>query len=174
MQRGHKASERETTFNIKHDTSSKFPFVEEIVKDGKEYDLIFKKFDIPWLSNQGSTLQGEGHIDSEIENLKKTLEQHKSQICFLNDSNDILVMTNIRLREDLDNINTHYQELIVVSKEALKRKREIQSRAKGLNRKIQNLSQQNEVLLNRIRRLETKQERSKKKYHALEGINMLS
>ena len=64
VQGGHKASERETIFNIKHGTSSKFPFVEEIVKDGKEYDLIFKKFDIPWLSNQGSALQGEGHIDS--------------------------------------------------------------------------------------------------------------
>ena len=44
--------------------SSKFPFVQEIVKDGKEDDLIFKKFEISWLSNQGSTLQGKGHIDS--------------------------------------------------------------------------------------------------------------
>ena len=66
------------------------------------------------------------NIDSEIENLKKTLEQHKSQICFLNETNDRMVMTNIILREDLDDMNTHYQELIVVSKEALKRKREIQ------------------------------------------------
>ena len=32
-------------------------------------------------------------------------------------------MTNIILREDLDDINTHYQELIVVSKKALKRKK---------------------------------------------------
>ena len=154
--------------------SSKVPFVQETVKDGKQYDLIFKKFDIPWLSNQGSTLQGEGNIDSKIENLKKTLEQHKSQICFLNDSNDILVMTNIRLREDLDNINTHYQELIVVSREVLKRKREIQIQAKGLNQKVQNLSQLNEVLLKRIKSLETEQERSKKQTHALEGIAMLA
>ena len=95
------------------------------MKDGKEYDLILKIFYIPLLSNQGSTLQGEGHIDSEIENLKKTMEQHKSQICFLNETNDRLVMTNGILREHLDGINTHYQELIDVSKEALKRKREI-------------------------------------------------
>ena len=125
------------------------------------------------MSNLGSTLQGEGHIDSEIENLKKSLEQHKSQFFFLNETNARLVMTNKRLREYLDDINTHYQELIVVSKEALKRKREIQSRAKGLNRKIQNLSQQNEVLLKRIKSLETEQERSKKQYHALDGISML-
>ena len=89
--------------------------------------MIFKKFDIPWLSNQVSTLQGEGHIDSEIENLKKTLQQQKSHICFLNETNDRLVMTNRILREYLDDINAHYQELIVVSKEALKRKRYIQS-----------------------------------------------
>ena len=102
------------------------------------------------------------------------MEQHKSQICFLNETNDILVMTNRRLREDLDDINTLYQELIFVSKEALKRKREIQSQAKGLNQKIQNLSQQNEVLLKRIRSLEIEQEQSKKKSHALDRISMLA
>ena len=61
-------------------------------------------------------------IDSETENLKKTVKQFKYQIGFLSETNDGLVMTNRRLREDLDDINTHYQELIVVSKEALKRK----------------------------------------------------
>ena len=140
VQGGQKASEGPTTFTNEHGMSSKVPFVQETVKDGKEYDLIFKKFDIPWLSNQGYTLQGEGHIYSEIENLKKNLEQHKSHICFLNETNDILVMTNRRIREYLDDINTHYQELIAVSKEALKRKREIQSQDEGLNQKIQNLS----------------------------------
>ena len=64
IQGGHKASERPTTFSIEQGMSSKVPFVQERVKDRQEYDLIFKKFDIPWLSNQGSTLQGEGHIDS--------------------------------------------------------------------------------------------------------------
>ena len=42
-------------------------------------------------------------------------------------------MTNRRLREDLDDINTHYQELLAVSKESLKRKWEIQSQTEGLN-----------------------------------------
>ena len=82
MQGGHKAPERGTTFSIEQGMSSKVPFVQETMKDGKEYDLIFTKFDIPWLSNQGSVLQGEGHIDSKIANLKKTLEQHKSHIFF--------------------------------------------------------------------------------------------
>ena len=54
--------------------TSKVPFVQEIVKDKHEDDLIFKKFDISWMTNQGSALQGEFRMDSEIENLKKTVE----------------------------------------------------------------------------------------------------
>ena len=136
--------------------------------------MIFNKFSIPWFSNQGSTLQGEGNIDSEIENLKKTLEQHKSQICFLNETNDRLVMTNRILRDDLYDINTHYQEFIAVSKEVLKSKREIQSQAEDVTQKFQNLSEQNAVLLKKVRSLETEQEKSKKQSHALEGIAMLA
>ena len=64
-------------------------------------------------------------MDSEVENLRKVQQQHKSQIHFLNESNSRLVTTNKILREDLEDINAHYQELIAVSKEALKRKREI-------------------------------------------------
>ena len=73
------------------------------------------------------------NIDSETENLKKTVKQYKYQIGFLSETNDGLVMTNRRLREDLDAINTHYQELIAVSKEALKRNRQMQSQVKELN-----------------------------------------
>ena len=58
----------------------------------------------------------------------------------------MLVMTNRRLREDLEDINAHYQELIVVSKEALKRKREIQNQAEDLTRQVHKLSKQNEML----------------------------
>ena len=89
---------------------------------------------IPWLSNQDSTFPGEVHMDSEVENLMKTMQNHISKICFLNETNDKLVMTNRILREDLENINAHYQELIVVSKEALKRKREIQNQAEDLTK----------------------------------------
>ena len=113
-------------------------------------------------------------MDSEVENLKKTLQQHKSQFFFLNETNDRLVMTNRRLKEDLEDINTHYQELIAVSKEALKKKREIQCLAEDLTQKIQNLSKQNEMLSNRIRSLEIEHEQTKKQSHALEGIAMLA
>ena len=95
----------------------KFPEVpveEEKVKYEEGYDLIFKQIDIPWLSDNTSTLQEEMWIDSEIENLQKTVKQYKYRIGFLSETNDRLVITNRRLRGDLDDINTHYHELIAV------------------------------------------------------------
>ena len=84
-------------------------FAEEAMKDRQEKYLIFRKLNIPWLSNQDSTLPREVHMDYEVENIRKDLQQHKSQICFLNESNDRMVITNRRLREDLEDINAHYQ-----------------------------------------------------------------
>ena len=114
-----KISEDPKTFSIEQGVSSKVPVVQETVKDKEEDELIFKKIDIPWLSDKTSTLQGGMDIDSETENLKKIVKQNKYQISFLSETNDGLVITNRILREDLDDINTHYQELIDVSKEAL-------------------------------------------------------
>ena len=65
-------------------------------------------------------------FDSEKENLQRTIKQYKYQVEYMQETNDGLVMANRRLREDLDEVNSHYQELIAVSKEALKKK-EIQS-----------------------------------------------
>ena len=89
----------------------KFPEVsveEEKVKDEEDDDAIFNKIDIPWLLDKTSTLQEEMWIDSEIENLQKTVKQYKYQIGFLSETNDWLVITNRILRGDLDDINTHY------------------------------------------------------------------
>ena len=41
----------------------------------------------------------------------------------MQETNDGLVIANRRLREDLEEVNNDYQELITVSREALKRKR---------------------------------------------------
>ena len=46
-------------------------------------------------------------------------------------------MTNRRLRADLNDINTNYQELISVLKEALRRKKQTQNQFKELNQTIQ-------------------------------------
>ena len=45
-------------------------------------------------------------------------------------------MTNRRLREYPEDIIAHYQELIVVLKEALKRKREIQNQTEHLTQQV--------------------------------------
>ena len=62
-------------------------------------------------------------IDLENENLQRSIKWYKYQIEYLHETNEGLVATNRILREDLEEVNSHYQELIAVSKEALKRKR---------------------------------------------------
>ena len=42
---------------------------------------------------------------------------------YMQETNDGIILENRRLMEDLQEVNDHYQELIAVSKEALKRKR---------------------------------------------------
>ena len=66
-------------------------------------------------------------------------------------------MANIRLREDLEEINSHYQEVIVVSKEALKRKRQTQILCVELKQTIQEVTQQNQELSKRVEDLEAEQ-----------------
>ena len=83
-------------------------------------------------------------------------------------------MENRRLREDLEDINTHYQELIVVSKEVLKRKRHTQSKFEELNQKIQELTKQNQELSKRVEDSEAEEQRTRRKSQALEGIALLA
>ena len=58
------------------------------------------------------------------------------------------------MREDLEEISNHYQELIVVSKEALKRKRQTQNLCAELKQTIQEVTQQNQELSKRVEDLE--------------------
>ena len=41
----------------------------------------------------------------------------------MQETSDGLIIANKRLREDLEEVNNHYQELIAVSKEVLKKKK---------------------------------------------------
>ena len=70
-------------------------------------------------------------------------------------------MSNKRLIEDIEDINNHYQELIVVSKEALKRKRQTQDKFEELNQKIQDLTQENQELSRRVEDLEIEKQRTR-------------
>ena len=69
------------------------------------------------------TIAGNKIFDSEKENLQRRVKQYKYQVEYMQETNDGLVMANRRLREDLEEVNSHYQELITVSREELKRKR---------------------------------------------------
>ena len=68
----------------------------------------------------------------------------------MHETNDGLVTANMRLREDLEEVNSHYQELITVSREALKRKRKIENQFTELKQSIQEIQQHNEELTRRI------------------------
>ena len=58
--------------------------------------------------------------------------------------NDGLFLANRKLREDLQEVNDHYQELTAVSKEALKRKRNTDLQCAELKQTVRGLQQQNE------------------------------
>ena len=73
------------------------------------------------------TIAGNKSFDSEKENLHRSIKQYRDQIEYIQEANDLLVTANRKLREDLEEVNIHYQELITVSREALKMKRKIEN-----------------------------------------------
>ena len=83
-------------------------------------------------------------------------------------------MENKILREDLEENNNHYQELIVVSKEAQKRERQTRNLCVELKQTIQEVTQQNQELSKRVEDLEAEQQRTRRKTQALEGIALLA
>ena len=88
--------------------------------------------------------------------------------------NDGLILVNKRLREDLQDLNDHYQDLTTVSKEALKRKRASDLQCTDLKQTVRDLQQQNEELTRRLVDMEYEQRRAKKKAQALDGIALLA
>ena len=93
---------------------------------------------------------------------------------YMQETNDGLILANKRLREDLQEVNEHYQELIAVSKEALKRKRSTNVQCTELKQTIRDLQQQNKELTRRVADMEDEQKRARKKSQALDGIALLA
>ena len=81
---------------------------------------------------------------------------------------------NRRLREDLQDVNEHFQELTVVSKKVLKRKRTTDLQCTKLKETVKDLQQKNEELTERIADLEEEQRRARKKVQAFDGIDLLA
>ena len=72
--------------------------------------------------------------------MQRSIKQYKNQIEYLHESNEGLVTKNKRLREYLKEVNSHYQELISVSKEDLKIKRHTENQFTELKQTIQELT----------------------------------
>ena len=125
----------------------------------QEDEEIYRRLNIPWLPNEMQTIAG---------------KQYRDQIEYMQEENDGLVTTNRKLREDLEEVNSHYQELITVSREALKRKRKIESQFTMLKQTIQDLQQHNEELTGKIASMETDQLKERRKAQALERIALLA
>ena len=92
----------------------------------------------------------------------------------MQETNDGLILANRRLREDLQEVNDHYQELTAVSREALKRKRNTGLRCAELKITIKSLQQQNKELTRRTTDMEAEQQKAKKKAQSLDGIALLA
>ena len=93
---------------------------------------------------------------------------------YMQETNDGLILANRRLREDLQEVNDHYQELTTMSKEALKRKRNIDLQCADLKLTVESLQKQNEELTRRLADMEAEQKRARKKAQALDGIALLA
>ena len=106
--------------------------------------------------------------------MQRALKQYKYQMEYLQETNDGLILSNKRLREDLQEVNDHYQELIDVSKEALKRKRTTDLQCTELKKTVKILQQENEELQRKIADMEKEQKRAKKKSQVLDGIALLA
>ena len=111
----------EVQCNIEAEEHSEIPVT--FTKHMKEDEEIYKKLKIPWILEGMQSISEGKCIDSEKENLQRSIKQYKHQIEYMHETNDRLVTANKRLREDMEEVNSHYQELIGVSKEVLKRKR---------------------------------------------------
>ena len=72
-----------------------------------EDEEIYRRLNIPWLPNEMQSIVGNKAFDSEKENLQRTIKQYKHQVEYMQETNDGLVMANRRLREDLDEVNSH-------------------------------------------------------------------
>ena len=140
----------------------------------EEDEEIFKKLKIPWMPEEMHPVLEGKCIDSENENLQRSIKQYKYQIEYLNETNEGLVVANRRLRQDLEEVNSHYQDLIAVSKEALKRKRQTQSPCAELKQTVPDISQENQKLSKRVEDLEADHQKTRRKTQALEGITLLA
>jgi hypothetical protein len=149
------------------------PIIEDITEKPLTEDLMFKKFDMFWKPSKDQDAAMEKLINSDQENLKKTVKQYMHQMNYMQEVNDGLMMANRRLREDLQDTHDNFQELVMDAKEVLRRKRVADRHCSELDKKVQTLQHENEHLHKRIAELEQKHKRMKKRSSSPDGIALL-
>ena len=99
-------AEQSVQCSIKDKEYSKIPMT--LTEHMEEDEEIFKKLKIPWMP-EGMHPVSEGKcIDSENENLRRSIKHYKHQIEYMHETNEGLVTANRSLREDLEEVNSHY------------------------------------------------------------------
>ena len=59
-----------------------------------EDEDIFRKLNIPWLPSELQNTTGGKALDSEKENLQRTIKQYKHQMEYMEETNDGLILAN--------------------------------------------------------------------------------
>ena len=65
-------------------------------------------------------------ISPKLSQCRKSLQTYQEQTRYLQDINEKLMVANKRLHEDLEDKETEYQKLLILSKDVLREKRAIQ------------------------------------------------
>ena len=66
----------------------------------EEDEEIYRRLNIPWIPNEMQTTAGDKCIDSEKENLQRSIKKYKYQIEYMQETNDGIVTGNRKLREE--------------------------------------------------------------------------
>ena len=81
-------------------------------------------------------------IAPELNQIKKYLQTYKEQTKFLQSINEKLMNANKRLREDLEEKEVDFQNLLSISKDILKEKRAIQKQYEYMKTQIKEVHNQ--------------------------------
>ena len=105
---------------------------------------------------------------------KENTQQYKKHMKHLQQVNDGLLKVNKGLIGELLDVKSHFQELVEVSKEVLKRKRMTDKHCSELESTIKNLQQENRKLTQKMIKLEQQKKKTKRKVQSLDGIALLA
>ena len=87
----------EVQCNVEAEEHPKIPMTfTELMKEDEE---IYKKLKIPWTLEWMQPISESKCIDSEKENLQRSIKQYKHQIEYMHETNDGLVTANRRLKK---------------------------------------------------------------------------